>query len=235
MEISVRRYLSAVAGLALIYSAAIEVAEAQEAQTNAPTLDSQQIEISASELRNGRADRTIYLPEGKASMIILPVEVRDVLVANPTVADVVVMSSRRIYLIGLAPGSTNAFFLDDQGNELLRLDIQVQLDVISANRSLKTLLPNSEIKITAVKSNLFLTGNVRSAGISEIAQVVASQYVADKANVINMLVVIEDQKDQQISEPAPSPAITPVVVDKPEKKNITVYRATTASTVVIQK
>ena len=108
----------------------------------------QQIEIDAAELSSGQAGRSINLPEGKARLINFPVEVGKVLVADPAVADVVVMSSRQIYLIGLSAGATNAFFLDDEGVELLRLEIQVQLDVAAANKSLKTLLPRADIKIT---------------------------------------------------------------------------------------
>jgi hypothetical protein len=145
--------------------------------------------------------------------------------------------TRKIYLIGLAAGSTNAFFLDDLGNELLRPEILVQLDIVSTNQALKVLLPDTDIKITAVKSHLFLTGNVRSAGISEIAQIVASRFVADKANVINMLVVIEDQLGEPKSKSAPSPAIAPVVVGEPknETRSVTIYRAAAPSTIVIKK
>ena len=75
----------------------------------------QQIEIDAAELSGGQAGRSINLPEGKARLINFPVEVGKVLVADPAVADVVVMSSRQIYLIGLSAGATNAFFLDDEG------------------------------------------------------------------------------------------------------------------------
>ena len=153
----------------------------------------QQIEIDAAELSGGQAGRSINLPEGKARLINFPVEVGKVLVADPAVADVVVMSSRQIYLIGLSAGATNAFFLDDEGVELLRLEIQVQLDVAAANKSLKNLLPRADIKITAIKSHLFLTGSVRSVSVSRIAQVIASRFVAKDANVINMPMVLDDQ------------------------------------------
>ncbi len=65
---------------------------------------------------------------------------------------------------------------------------------ISRPKTIKSLLPNSKIGVTAVNTHLFLTGNVRSAEISENARVIASRFVSNEANVINMLAVIEDQQ-----------------------------------------
>ena len=169
-------------------------ASAQTKQVMVPATNGGQIEIGSLQLHDSLPARAINLPEGKARLIRLPMRVRDVLVANPAVANVVVKTPRLIYLVGLTVGSTNAFFPDADGKEVLRLEIQVQLDVISANKSIKTLLPDTDINITAVNSHLFLTGNVRSADISENARMIAARFVADEANVINMLVVMEDQQ-----------------------------------------
>ncbi len=180
--------------LAVLGLGTVPAVIAQTKQVTVPTSDGEQIEIGSLELRDGLPARAISLPVGKARLIRLPMEVRDVLVANPATANVVVKTPRLIYLVGLEVGATNAFFLDAEGKELLRLEIQVQLDVIGAEETLKKLLPNADVKITAVNSHLFLTGNVRSADISQNAQVIASRFVEAETNVINMLSVIEDQQ-----------------------------------------
>ncbi len=180
--------------LVLLGLGSAPAAIAQTKQVTVPASDGERIEIGTLELRDGLPARAISLPVGKARLIRLPMAVRDVLVANPATANVVVKTPRLIYLVGLAVGATNAFFLDADGKELLRLEIQVQLDVIGAEETLKTLLPNADVKITAVNSHLFLTGSVRSADISQNAQVIASRFVEGDDNVINMLAVIEDQQ-----------------------------------------
>ena len=168
--------------------------DAQTGQITVPMAGGKQIEIGTLELRNNLPARAITLPVGKARLIRLPVKVRDVLIANPTTANVVVKTPRLIYLVGLEAGATNAYFLDEDGEELLRLEIQVQLDTDAVQKTIKSLLPNSKIGVTAVNTHLFLTGNVRSAEISENARVIASRFVPNEANVINMLAVIEDQQ-----------------------------------------
>ena len=113
--------------------------------------------------------------------------------------------------------------------------VRIALDVAATDRSLKSLLPGTEIKITAIKSHLFLTGSVRSVGISRIAQVIASRFVAKDANVINMLMVLEDQAGK--TKLPPTPAIAPVTFEKADNKpyKVKIYRATAPSTALIGK
>ena len=98
--------------LALIGAGFASVAGAQTRQVVVPAAEGGEIEIGTLELRDGLPARAINLPAGKARLIRLPMEVRDVLVANPAVANVVVKTQRLIYLVGLEVGSTNAFFLN---------------------------------------------------------------------------------------------------------------------------
>jgi pilus assembly protein CpaC len=227
--------IAAAAGLALMGLTGGVAALAEPIKGVVPDTAGKQIEISQEEVDSGLAERSVNLPEGKARLISLPVEVGNVLVADPAVADVVVMSARQIYLIGLTAGDTNAFFLDDNGAELLRLDVRVQLDVASANRSLQSLLPGADIKVTAIKSHLFLTGSVRTSSVSKIAQVIASRFVAKDANVINMLLVVDDQLGT--SKLPPAPKIAPVAFESENQKPyiVKIYRATAPSTALIRK
>ena len=58
---------------------------------------------------------------GKSVVIDLPRDVKDVLVADPKIANAVIRSSRRAYLIGVAVGQTNVFFFDAQGQQRSKL------------------------------------------------------------------------------------------------------------------
>jgi len=137
---------------------------------------------------------TVHLAVGKAELVRLPVEVRDVLVANPDTADVVIKTPRLIYLVGREVGSTNAFFLGADGEELLRLEVQVEVDTVSVKDTISRLLPDTDIDVTAVNADLFLTGTVRSADVSDNAAQIATRFVEGAANVVNLLTIIEDQQ-----------------------------------------
>ena len=163
--------------LALLWTDMPGKAKAQTGQITVPSADGKQIQIGTLKLGNNMPARVVNLPVGKARLIRLPVKVRDVLIANSTTANVVVKTPRLIYLVGLVAGTTNAFFLGDNGEEVLRLEISVNLDADTAEKTIKSLIPNSDIGVTAVNNHLFLTGNVRSAQISENARIIASRFI----------------------------------------------------------
>ena len=152
------------------------------------------IEITAADLKTGGTGRVIDLPINKARLVHLPVAARDALVSNPEVADVVVKTPRLIFVMGRQIGSTNAYFLDANGKQIARLEINVKIDENELNEVYRQLLPNADIKVKTVNDNLFLTGRVRSNELSENARQIALRFAAEEANVVNMLTVIEDQQ-----------------------------------------
>ena len=73
----------------------------------------------------GSAPQMVNLPRGTSFAVDLPADARDVIVSNPQVAEAMLHSPRRITVIGLAPGETDAVFLDAAGRTILTLRIRV--------------------------------------------------------------------------------------------------------------
>ncbi|HEX2593581.1 MAG TPA: pilus assembly protein N-terminal domain-containing protein, partial [Rhizomicrobium sp.] len=80
-------------------------------------------------VRDRQPNRRIKLGLNKAVIIQLDSDARDVLVSNPKIVDAVVRSPRRIFLLGMQSGTTNAFFFDGQGRQVLAIEIAVQRDL----------------------------------------------------------------------------------------------------------
>ena len=59
---------------------------------------------------SGPQSHQLNLPLNKGAIIELPEDARDVLVSNPEIVDAVVRTPRRIYVVGMKVGLTNAFF-----------------------------------------------------------------------------------------------------------------------------
>ena len=73
--------------------------------------------------------RFVALGVGKSVVVDLPRDIKDVLVANPAIANAIVRSARRAYLIGAAIGQTNVFFFDADGRQIAGFDIAVKRDL----------------------------------------------------------------------------------------------------------
>ncbi len=141
------------------------------------------------DLTGGAAARSIAIPRGKSAIIELPVDARDVLVTNPAVADAVLRSPRRIYVLGMAAGQTDAVFFDGAGRRILSLDIRVDQDVGALEDTIARVLPGSRVRIEAINDSVILTGLVMSPSDADKAAQIAARFVARPEQVLNMLSV----------------------------------------------
>ena len=122
---------------------------------------------------------TVNLMLGKAEMVDVGGDVSDILVADPSVVDIMAVRSDRLYLVGTKLGETNIMALDDQGNVLKRYNVHVQMDVEKLESMIQELYPNEEVQIRALTDQVVLTGNVSTPGVAnKIANLVA-QYAAE--------------------------------------------------------
>ena len=94
--------------------------------------------------------RFLPLGVGKSVVIDLPRDIKDVLVADPKIANAVVRSSQRAYIIGAAVGQTNIVFFDSAGQQIAAYDIAVTRDLNGVRAALKQMLPNADIQIEGV-------------------------------------------------------------------------------------
>ena len=137
----------------------------------------------------GAFAQRVSLGLNKAIIVQLDGDARDVLVSSPDIVDAVVRTPRRIFLLGLKTGQTNAFFFDGAGHQLGSLEIQVEKDMTDLSNTLHTMLPGSNIKVSAVNDHVVLSGSVTNAFESARAQDIAGRFAGDPLKVVNMLKV----------------------------------------------
>jgi pilus assembly protein CpaC len=143
------------------------------------------IDLAAS----GSAARVLNLPFGKSAVIELPADARDVLVTNPAIADAVLRTRRKISVLGVSPGETDAVFFGDDGQRILSLDIRVSKDSSGLADTLQRLLPGAHIRAESVNDSLVLTGDVASAADADKAIRLAARFVAKPEEVVNLLTI----------------------------------------------
>ncbi|HEY9236646.1 MAG TPA: type II and III secretion system protein family protein, partial [Phenylobacterium sp.] len=138
-------------------------------------------------LAGGAASQTLSLPMGKSAIVELPVDARDVLVTNPAVADAMLRSPRRIFILGLKNGSTDAVFFDSAGRRILSLDIRVDQDPSAVAQTINRVLPGAQVRVDAMNESLILSGQVANLADADKAVQIAKAAVGKPEQVINML------------------------------------------------
>ena len=137
----------------------------------------------------GAQSQLISLPRGSSMAVDLPADARDVSVPNPLVAEAMLHSPRRITIIGLAPGETDAVVLDNAGRTILSLRIRVDAGVSALQDTLSRVMPGANVRAEAVNDSVILTGTVFSPGEADRASQVARAFVSAPDKVINMMTI----------------------------------------------
>ena len=138
----------------------------------------------------GRGEtRQLSLPRGRAAVVELPVDARDVMVSNPKIAEVALSTPRRIYVTGVASGQTDAMFMDGMGRQILRLDIRVDQDAHAVAQTIARFLPGTSIHVDSANDSLVLSGEAANAAEADKAARLATAFVTDPKQVINMIAV----------------------------------------------
>ncbi len=150
-----------------------------------------QIETSAQD-----AVRRISMGVGKSVIVDLPQDASEIFVGNPKVANAVVRSARKLYIIGMADGQTTVFALDASGRQIAALEISIGRDVGELQQILNAALPNSAIITRTINDTIILNGTVDSAEEAQRATDIAEgfvkqagQAVAGQNLVVNSLII----------------------------------------------
>ena len=139
---------------------------------------------------NGQMNaRFLSLGVGKSIVIDLPRDIKDVLVADPKIANAVVRSAQRAYIIGAAVGQTNIVFFDAAGQQIAAYDIAVKRDLNGVRAALRQIVPNSDIQIDGIGDGVVLTGSAATQIEAQQAADLAGRLVGAPDKVVNSIVV----------------------------------------------
>jgi pilus assembly protein CpaC len=142
--------------------------------------------------------RSVALGIGKSVVLDFPRDIKDVLVADPKIANAVIRTSRRAYIIGNEVGQTNVFFFDAEGRHMAGLDIAVTRDLNGIRAAIRQVLPDADIRIEGIgKDGVILTGTVASQAEAQQAYDITVRLLSDAtantvaqgSKVVNAIVV----------------------------------------------
>ena len=133
--------------------------------------------------------RFLALGIGKSVVIDLPRDIKDVLVADPKIANAVIRTAQRAYIIGAAVGQTNIVFFDAAGQQIAAYDIAVKRDLNGVRAALKQTLPHADIQIEGVGDGVVLSGTAANPIEAQQAGDLAARLVGGADKVVNSIAV----------------------------------------------
>ncbi len=158
---------------------------------NAPP--TQTIHVAASDV----GSHSVALGVGKSVVIDLPRDIKDVLVADPKIANAVVRSSRRAYIIGIEVGQTNVFFFDAEGRQMAGFDLAVTRNLNGIRAAIRQVIPDADIAVEGIGDGIILSGTAANQAEAQQAYDIAvrligagsADTVGQGSKVVNAIVV----------------------------------------------
>ena len=144
--------------------------------------------------------RFVRIGLNKSIVIHLPANAKDVIVGNPEVVDAVVRSKNTAYLFARAIGQTNIFFFDENGQQILNLDLEVAIDAMALQKLIQRSLPGAKITVEWADKNVVLTGTANAADAT-MAVDIAQNFAAvgkDKMSSLGIVNAIKIAGEDQV-------------------------------------
>ena len=131
--------------------------------------------------------QVLNLEKGRSAVVDLPVDASDVFVSNPAVADAVLRTPRRIFVLGVDGGSSDAIFFDAMGRQILNLSIRVDAPTDELSDTVHRLYPDAHVDVQSLNGHVVLSGMARDDGQADQILRLAQTYVDDPLKVVNLM------------------------------------------------
>jgi pilus assembly protein CpaC len=131
--------------------------------------------------------QVLNLAKGRSAVIDLPADASDVFVSNPAVADAVLRTPRRIFVLGVAAGQSDAIFFDGMGRQILNLSVHVEAPTDNLADAMHRLFPESHVEVQSLNGHIVLSGMAKNAGDADEMARLAQTYVEKPEDVLNLI------------------------------------------------
>ncbi len=133
----------------------------------------------------------ITVPINKSRVLPLREPIARVSVANPAIADILVINPKQLFINGKELGTTNMTLWDDKDQVQRQIGLEVTHDLESLKEKLYRALPGERIRVESTKEAIVLSGTASSPERMQSAVTLAEAYLfpIPGAKVINLLQV----------------------------------------------
>lgn len=123
-------------------------------------------------------DAELEVPLYKSQVISLTEPVNRISVGNPDIADLLLVRSTELYVLGKDLGTTNVLLWDNDDVLIATVAVEVTHDLSGLKAKLHELMPNEDIQVRAAQRSIVLSGTVSSPTNVAAAVSIAKGYLS---------------------------------------------------------
>jgi pilus assembly protein CpaC len=135
------------------------------ARQAAPATATQPTQSANSPQQTGEP-QTLHLLVGRSLVISSPTRIKRVSLADPEIAEAIVVSPTQVLVNGKKPGGVS-LIVWDESDQSQAFELSVDIDVLGLSEKVHEVFPAENVHIDTSKDVVILTGNVSSASVAD--------------------------------------------------------------------
>ena len=129
----------------------------------------------------GGADNSLMVPLYKSRVLTLDAPATRISVGNADIADILILRSSQLYVLGKDLGTTNVLLWDRNDRLIGTVSVEVTHDLQALKAKLHHLMPDENIEVYSAQRNIVLAGRVSNVGNMSAALRIAQGYFKESA------------------------------------------------------
>jgi pilus assembly protein CpaC len=121
----------------------------------------------------------------KSTAVKLNVSPKRISVGSPDIADILILRSTQLYILGKDIGTTNVLLWDSSDNLIGTVNVEVTHDLESLKEKLHKILPEQSILVYSSQRNIVLAGTVSSLTAMNAALQMADGYLQQASTAVD--------------------------------------------------
>jgi len=156
----------------LLAASATSILAQQPAETPAPaqsaTPPPQQAPtpVPANAPMEAEAPQTLHLLVGRSIVITSPARIKRVSIADPAIAEAIVVSTNQVLVNGKTPGGVSLIVWDET-DQSQSFEVSVDIDVLGLSQKIREVFPNEDVHLDTSRDVVMLSGKISSKEIAD--------------------------------------------------------------------
>jgi pilus assembly protein CpaC len=120
----------------------------------------------ASQAQESSEPQTLHLLVGRSLVITSPSRIRRISLADPEIAEAIVVSPTQVLVNGKKPGGVS-LLLWDEADQSQAFEVSVDIDVLGLSQKIHEVFPNENVHIDTSKDVVIITGKISSSVVAD--------------------------------------------------------------------
>jgi pilus assembly protein CpaC len=122
--------------------------------------------VPANQPMESEAPQTLHLLVGRSIVISSPARIKRVSIADPTVAEAIVVSPNQVLVNGKTPGGVSLIVWDET-DQSQSFEVSVDIDVLGLSQKIREVFPNEDVHLDTSRDVVMLSGKISSKEVAD--------------------------------------------------------------------